>query len=153
MADEPFPRPSDHVASGPPRPDTAGHPSPPSQGIAPRNYLRSAAAPTPAPVRPAAPKENDSFREVVETIVFVVVLVLLLRSFVAEAFVIPTGSMATTLLGYHYDVTCPECGHRFPVNASREADNQEDKNEPIIGCTCPNCRFHFNPNPEGNVQP
>src|SRR5712691_7356281 len=53
------------------------------------------------------PPQTSSGREVVETIVFVVVLVLLLKSFVAEAFVIPTGSMATTLLGYHKDVTCP----------------------------------------------
>src|SRR5215210_4006245 len=47
----------------------------------------------------AAPEIKDSFREVIETIVFVVVLVLMLKTFLAEAFVIPTGSMATTLLG------------------------------------------------------
>lgn len=84
------------------------------------------------------PAQTSSGREVVETIVFVVVLVLLLKSFVAEAFVIPTGSMATTLLGYHEDVTCPQCGYRFPVNCSKQV---EDKAQPIIGCTCPNCRY------------
>jgi hypothetical protein len=102
--------------------------------------------------RPAGPREADSFREVVETIVFVVVLVLLLRSFIAEAFVIPTGSMATTLLGYHIDVTCPQCGLHFPVNASKWADTQEETPEPITGCTCPNCHFHIEltrPNREG----
>src|SRR5260370_26441323 len=53
----------------------------------------------------APPMENkDSFREIVETIVFVVVLVLLLKAFVAEAFVIPTGSMAETLYGYQKHV-------------------------------------------------
>jgi signal peptidase I len=97
----------------------------------------------PAPARAGAPRETDSFREVVETIVFVVVLVLLLRSFVAEAFVIPTGSMATTLLGYHIDVTCPQCGHHFPVNASKWADAQEERPQRITGCTCPNCHFHI----------
>src|SRR5207244_658640 len=51
----------------------------------------------------------DSFREVVETVVFVVVLVLLLKSFAAEAFVIPTGSMAETLYGYQKIVKCPQC--------------------------------------------
>jgi len=76
---------------------------------------------------------------VVETIVFVVVLVLLLRSFLAEAFVIPTGSMATTLLGYHRDVICPECGEHFPVNASKEADPDEGEPQTLIGCECPNC--------------
>ncbi len=59
---------------------------------------------------------GDPSREVFETIVFVVVLVLMLKLFVAEAFVIPTGSMAQTLWGYQKDVTCPKCGHRFPVS-------------------------------------
>ena len=80
-------------------------------------------------------------REVIETVVFVVVLVLLLKSFVAEAFVIPTGSMATTLYGYQKQVTCPKCGHEFPVNCSQEVDPQEGDRVVITGCTCPNCRF------------
>jgi signal peptidase I len=87
---------------------------------------------------------KDSFREVVETVVFVVVLVLLLKSFVAEAFVIPTGSMAETLYGYQKMVKCPKCGLEFPVNASREADpQQEAMRAPIVGATCPNCRYHI----------
>ena len=57
---------------------------------------------TAAPAQPAVkpkkkdetPAVKDAFREVVETVVFVIVLVLLLKTFVAEAFVIPTGSMA-----------------------------------------------------------
>src|SRR5438132_14171422 len=46
------------------------------------------------------PEVKDNFREIVETVVFVVVLVLLLKSFVAEAFVIPTGLMAERVWGY-----------------------------------------------------
>jgi hypothetical protein len=106
--------------------------------------FRSTAAPAPeaaAKGRPAP--EADSLREVVETIVFVIVLVLTLKTFVAEAFVIPTGSMATTLLGYHRNVTCPECGYTFPVNVSQEADPQNGVPERITGCTCPNCRKHI----------
>src|SRR5205085_5198115 len=80
-------------------------------------------------------------RDVVETVVFVVVLVLLLKSFAAEAFVIPTGSMAETLLGYNKDVKCPSCGITFPVNCSNEVDPQEESRPRITnGCTCPNCR-------------
>jgi signal peptidase I len=92
----------------------------------------------------ASPPPTDTGREIVETIVFVVVLVLLLKSFVAEAFVIPTGSMATTLWGYQKVVNCPECDYQFPVNCSAEVDPQEGQ-EPaeVIGCTCPNCRYTF----------
>jgi signal peptidase I len=87
---------------------------------------------------------TDSVREIIEMIVFVVVLVLLLKSFVAEAFVIPTGSMATTLWGYQKVVDCPECGYRFPVNSSSEADPQDNQRPiPVVGCTCPNCRYNI----------
>ena len=86
-----------------------------------------------------APEQKDAFRETVETVVFVVVLVLLLKAFMAEAFVIPTGSMATTLLGYHRVVECPECGFRFPLNLSDE----KEQGRTITGCTCPNCRLHI----------
>src|SRR5262249_46384727 len=64
----------------------------------------------------------DSYREVIETVVFVIVLVLMLKSFVAEAFVIPTGSMAETLYGYQKIVQCPQCDTLFPVNCSGEVD-------------------------------
>src|SRR5215467_13435868 len=61
-------------------------------------------------------QSRDPAREVVETIVFVVVLVLLLKLFVTEAFVIPTGSMAETLWGDQIKAECPECGYTFPVS-------------------------------------
>jgi signal peptidase I len=92
--------------------------------------------PPPQP-QPGTPVEGA--REVVETVVFVVVLVLMLKSFVAEAFVIPTGSMAQTLWGYQKDIVCPKCGHRFPVNASDEAE-PPPAGTYVSGCTCPNCR-------------
>src|SRR5437763_828523 len=74
--------------------------------------------PPPAPTvaqQEKPPVVKDSFREIVETVVFVIVLVLLLKTFVAEAFVIPTGSMAPTLYGNHLDVPCPKCGWNFAV--------------------------------------
>jgi signal peptidase I len=84
---------------------------------------------------------KDTWREVIETIVFVVVLVLLLKSFTAEAFVIPTGSMAETLWGYQKLVTCPQCTYEFPVNCSSEV---EGKNLiKVTHCMCPNCRYEI----------
>lgn len=87
------------------------------------------------------PAVRDAFREVVETVVFVIVLVLLLKTFVAEAFVIPTGSMAETLLGYQKWVKCPECGFDYPVNCTDEVDPQDGPSVPLQRSTCPNCRF------------
>jgi signal peptidase I len=96
--------------------------------------------------RPQPTQRSDSVREVVETIVFVVVLVLLLKSFAAEAFVIPTGSMAQTLLGYQKEVVCPDCGIKFPINCSQEVDPADGgKPAQVFACVCPNCRqrIHF----------
>jgi signal peptidase I len=97
-----------------------------------------AARPKPQAETPAV---KDAFREVVETIVFVIVLVLLLKTFVAEAFVIPTGSMAETLLGYQKWVECAQCKHEFPVNCSSEVDPQQGDPVPVTAATCPNSRY------------
>ena len=88
--------------------------------------------------------QTDGVREIIETIVFVVVLVLLLKSFAAEAFVIPTGSMAETLLGYQRVIKCPQCGLDFPVNCSNEVDPQQGAPTEVKGCVCPSCRYEIN---------
>jgi signal peptidase I len=117
-----------------------------SERIAPQPGARAPAQAHATPEKETGkkqPEHKDAFREIVETIVFVVVLVLLLKGFLAEAFVIPTGSMATTLLGYHKVITCPQCKTRFPLNMSKYYDPAEPANEPITGCTCPNCFLHI----------
>lgn len=93
--------------------------------------------------KPNIPKKprKDSPRELVETVVFVVVLVLVLKLFVVEAFVIPTGSMAETLLGYHKKVECEQCGYKFPLNASEEVEGRKGIKNPIVGYHCPNCDY------------
>jgi Signal peptidase, peptidase S26 len=98
------------------------------------------AATTPRPTAPKPTEMKDTFRELIETIVFVVVLVLMLKTFLAEAFVIPTGSMADTLLGYHYKVKCDLCGKDNLVNASSEAEAPDQRNVPrIMKSRCQNC--------------
>jgi signal peptidase I len=102
---------------------------------------KASSASTPRPTAPKPPAEvKDTFREVIETIVFVVVLVLMLKTFLAEAFVIPTGSMADTLLGYHYKIKCEECGKENLVNASSEAEAADPRMVArITKCRCQNC--------------
>ena len=51
-------------------------------------------------------------------------LALLFRAFEAEAFVIPTGSMAPTLMGRHKDLICDSCGIDYRVGCSAEEDDQ-----------------------------
>jgi len=70
-------------------------------------------------------------RETIESIVIAFVLAFLFRSFEAEAFVIPTGSMAPTLMGEHKDVVCEKCAYQYPAGASMEK---------LVGATtCPIC--------------
>ena len=61
-----------------------------------------------------------NIREIVESVAIAFVLAFLFRTFEAEAFVIPTGSMAPTLMGRHKDVECPQCGNRYQASASHE---------------------------------
>ena len=105
----------------------------------------SYAKPPERTVPPAKMQTGDSgLRETIETVVFVVVLVLLLKTFLAEAFVIPTGSMATTLLGYHVEVVCDKCGYNYLFNASSEAEPTPGRGDRIQGSWCHNCQA-YNP--------
>lgn len=110
--------------------------------------LGTEAPPAPAPElaagRQGPVESKDSAREIIETVVFVIVLVLLLKSFVAEAFVIPTGSMAETLWGYQKKVECPKCQYVFPVNCSSEVEPPRADRHLVTECICPNCRYGIN---------
>jgi signal peptidase I len=79
-------------------------------------------------------------RETVEAFVVAFILALLFRAFLAEAFVIPTGSMAPTLMGAHKDLDCQRCQTRFQVGASRERSGTET-NLVVVAGICPNCRY------------
>jgi len=84
-----------------------------------------------------------AIRETIESVVIAFVLAFLFRTFEAEAFVIPTGSMAPTLMGRHKDLICEKCGYPYRVSASDEVDNDTGKTNGMhVGAaTCPMCRF------------
>jgi signal peptidase I len=101
------------------------------------------AAPAAAIPVPGEPAVRQGHRESVETFV-IVFLGFLTWSLEAEGFVIPTGSMAPTLMGRHKEVTCPQCAHVYTVNADREVDNSGKglvAHARISVGTCENCRF------------
>src|SRR3954470_13036049 len=60
--------------------------------------------------------DEGSIKETVEAILVAFILAFIFRGFVVEAFVIPTGSMAPTLLGAHMRFVCNDCGYRFDAN-------------------------------------
>ena len=78
----------------------------------------------PADSQPVPDHSGRAIRETIESIAVAVILAFLFRAFVAEAFVIPTGSMAPTLQGRHMDVTCSKCGCPYRTGASVENDGQ-----------------------------
>jgi len=55
-------------------------------------------------------------KETIESILVAFILAFVFRAFVVEAFVIPSGSMAPTLLGAHMRFRCEDCGYRFDLN-------------------------------------
>ncbi len=75
----------------------------------------------------AASGGSVAFRETIESIVIAFVLAFLFRTFEAEAFVIPTGSMSPSLQGQHKDVHCSECDYRFRTTASTEGEDRDAK--------------------------
>jgi len=83
-----------------------------------------------------------SRRESIESFI-VVILAFLVWSFEAEGFVIPTGSMAPTLMGRHKEITCPECGWIYWVNADSEVEPTGiggRTTQRVTWGTCENCR-------------
>lgn len=101
---------------------------------------------------------RDGLRETIESVVIAFILAFLFRTFEAEAFVIPTGSMATTLMGRHKELVCSNC--RFPYQASASDEEPRDhapdeingwqREQPtvpvhVVAAICPQCRYemHF----------
>lgn len=100
----------------------------------------------PAAKKPAATVQSDepaggvfgffkdySVRETFESFVIAILLALLFRAFEAEAFIIPTGSMAPSLQGQHKDLDCGECGHKYRVGVKEGVE--------VAATTCPICHF------------
>jgi len=95
-----------------------------------------------------------AIRETIESVVIAFVLAFLFRTFEAEAFVIPTGSMAPTLMGRHKDLVCPKCGYQYQTGASDEVNSDGVSKGPayeVESATCPMCRYTMDLGP-GNPQ-
>jgi signal peptidase I len=89
---------------------------------------------------------SGGVKDTIESVLIALILAFVFRAFVVEAFVIPTGSMATTLLGAHMRVTCEDCGYEFTTNFSAPQTPGTDEiaipkfaTNRTYNFTCPNC--------------
>ncbi len=86
-----------------------------------------------------APTEQSeaSILETIQSLIVAFVMAMTFRGFVLEGFVIPTGSMAPTLMGQHTLWTSPETGATFRIDAaslrSFSADTEIPIPDPMLG--------------------
>jgi len=112
---------------------------PPPDPIVPH----SAATAVPAPEAETAGEteatetEQTSVRQLLEALICLAMAVIFFRAFVLEGYIISTGSMAPSLLGYHKRVQCPDCGFSFAFGVSVERPRSVSS----LVATCPNCRL------------
>ena len=79
-------------------------------------------------------------RETIESIIIAIVLALMFRAYEAEAFIIPTGSMAPSLQGRHMDLECANCNFRYRSGATREDGTSGDPGA-VESTYCPICSY------------
>jgi signal peptidase I len=107
------------------------------------------ATPRPPAQKAPPPQNTTNIKETIESILVAFILAFIFRAFVLEAFIIPTGSMAPTLLGAHMRFRCPDCGYQFDVNysAPRTGDSDDPPIPPVgeapTDVYCPNCGYHI----------
>jgi signal peptidase I len=107
-----------------------------------------------------AEQKQSNIKETIDQILMAFIFALTFRCFIMEAYVIPTGSMAPTLMGAHMDFRCPDCGYPFQVNYSNERSDptverstvDQNPNAPVppqskrvFPIRCPNCSYRFAP--------
>jgi signal peptidase I len=97
----------------------------------------------------AAWRRGSGVRALLDAILCLYIAVILFRTFEVEGYIISTGSMAPSLLGFHKRVVCPSCGFPFAfgiaVDASGTAadttgsESTRDSNHRGGEVRCPNC--------------
>lgn len=78
-------------------------------------------------------------RETIESLLLAVLLALLFRAFESEAFIIPTGSMAPSLNGQHYDLECNNCDFRYHSGTVTPQNRRPDQRD--HSTFCPVCQY------------
>jgi len=85
--------------------------------------------------------------QTIENLTLAFVLAFVFRAFLAEAYRIPTGSMAPTLRGSHQFQTCRNCGYQYAYEVAVEQTDRGGRiRQPRI-TRCPNCSAEDPPAP------
>ncbi len=79
-----------------------------------------------------------------EWLITAFILAFIFRSFVMEAYRIPTGSMADTLRGAHFSMRCKQCGQKYdygfvPENYNLPRDSMPKGTLKLTQTKCPSC--------------
>ena len=80
--------------------------------------------------------EEGSAIETFQSLVVAFVLAMTFRGFITEGFVIPTGSMAPTLMGQHYRMHSYQTGLTYPTDANTDANRKpirRGSRDPMLG--------------------
>jgi len=93
---------------------------------------------------------HNRAEEVVNTFEWLItafILAFFFRAFVMEAFRIPTGSMADTLMGAHFRLCCPQCGYKYeygfvPQEYRMPQDTIPAGNVAPPRTRCPSCGYY-----------
>lgn len=89
--------------------------------------------------------------EIVQTVLTALILAFIFRAFLVEPFIIPTGSMAPTLLGTHASWTCPACGWTYdvaPLGSSSPTGTGFIRPPETF---CPNCQIRLVTSEQGTM--
>lgn len=76
-----------------------------------------------------------SVKQTIEHLVVAFILAFVFRAYFAEAYRIPTGSMAPTLLGAHMSRMCPDCGYDYTYDITIYPGSTPRPRTNV----CPNC--------------
>jgi len=93
-----------------------------------------------------AKKRAAEIANTFEWLITAFILAFLFRAFIMEAFRIPTGSMADTLMGAHFRLRCPQCGYPYnygfiPEKYGFERDYIPHRRIKSLPSRCPSCGF------------
>ena len=81
-------------------------------------------------------KKKDRAAEIANTFEWLItafILAFVFRTFVMEAFRIPTGSMADTLKGAHFRLRCRQCGYKYDYGFMPEKYGLPEDYVPLPG--------------------